>query len=511
MIDSPLFYTLITFLPATLGFLGCVFHRILFPISISFLAGITVFSFAGIFNAWELSYTLMWTGGIQFSFDLFTYQLLFGASFSILSSLVLFRKFLSHYFYQISLILLSALIVAFSAIDLVSIYIALELTGFCAFLLIADRSDNKSLFNSFQYLIGGGLAMLIYLIGVISAFQFSGSFLIKDLSSATPIALCLIVAGLLTKAGIFICGLWVPNIYSHASPQSSSILAGCVTCAGIAPIARMSNDLVPIANSMVVIGVLSAVIAALYAVFERNDGRALGWSSVSQLGLAILSPTYACVYAMQHGICKTLLFSTLNPEDPPPPIHQDISKHHQLDFKDENILSNFQNYSSLIVFVVASLSVMAFPLTSGFITKNLLKGDIPINAKIIVSTSTLLTTTVYVRLIWSRIQTFLKFNKIINKKTLEQSIHSRWHVNQFYLCACTVGIIVFGVSEWSFMTYQNIYSALTATALGIILFASVVGLQTSKIVKPVTRTLDLVGAPFVVAALLLANLLYFKI
>jgi len=510
MIDSPLFYAIITFLPATLGFLGCVFHRILFPISISYLISITAFSLAGIFNSWESSYTLMWAGGIQFSFDQSTYQLLFGTSFSILSSLLLFRKFLSHYFYQISLILLSALTVAFSAVDLVSIYIALELTGFCAFLLIADRGDNKSLFNSFQYLIGGGLAMLIYLIGVISAFQFSGSFLIKDLSSATPIALCLIVAGLLTKAGIFICGLWVPNIYSHASPQSSSILAGCVTCAGIAPIARMSNDLIPIANSMVVIGVLSAVIAALYAVFERNDGRALGWSSVSQLGLAILSPTYACIYAMQHGICKTLLFSTLNPEAPRP-IHPDKSIDHYLEPQDNDRLSNFQNYSSLIVFIVASLSVMAFPFTSGFVTKNLLKGDIPTNAKIIVSTSTLLTTTVYIRLIWSRIQIFLKFNKIINKENVEKAISSRWYFNQFYLCACTAGIIIFGINDWSFMTYQNIVNALTATALGITLYASVVGLQTSKMVKPVTRTLDLVGAPFVVAALLLANLLYFKI
>ena len=71
---------------------------------------------------------------------------------------------------------------------------------FCAFILIADRNDNKSLFHSFQYLIGGGLAMLIYLIGVVQGFQFSGSFLISDLSTATTPALCLIVAGLLTTA-----------------------------------------------------------------------------------------------------------------------------------------------------------------------------------------------------------------------------------------------------------------------------------------------------------------------
>ena len=52
---------------------------------------------------------------------------------------------------------------------------------------------------------------------------------------------------------------------------------------------------------------------------------------------------------------------------------------------------------------------------------------------------------------------------------------------------------------------------LAAVFLGGILFVSVVGIQADDFVKPVTRTLDLVGAPFLVAALLLANLLYLKI
>ena len=70
--------------------------------------------------------------GIQFSFDQFTYPFCLGQAFHF-TSLLLFRKQLSHYFYQISFVLLTALTVAFSAVDLISIYIALELTGFCAF------------------------------------------------------------------------------------------------------------------------------------------------------------------------------------------------------------------------------------------------------------------------------------------------------------------------------------------------------------------------------------------
>ena len=56
-----------------------------------------------------------------------------------------------------------------------------------------------------------------------------------------------------------------------------------------------------------------------------------------------------------------------------------------------------------------------------------------------------------------------------------------------------------------------VFSAIVSAILGGILFISVVGIQADEFVKPITRTLDLVGAPFLVAALLLANLLYLKI
>ena len=499
MINSSIFFAALTYTPATLGFLGCIKPKTIFPLAILTLLGISGISLAALQQGFEISYKLMWTGGIEFTFDQYTFPLLLGASLSILIVLSIYRDKLSHYFYQICLVLLTALTVSFSAQDLISIYIALELTGFCAFILIADRNDNKSLFHSFQYLIGGGLAMLIYLIGVVQGFQFSGTFLIADLSTATTPALCLIVAGLLTKAGIFICGLWVPNIYSHANRQSAAILSGCVTCAGVAPIARLSEGMEPIGNSMVVIGVLSAIIAALYAVFERDDGRALGWSSVSQLGLAILSPSYACIYAMQHGICKTLLFSTLT------------STNGEKDSKnfEQSSPTNVPEWLLVSIFIIASLSIMGFPLTAGFITKTWLKGDIPIEAKLITSTSTLLTATVYARLIWNRSAKY--FRKLSERDSLIHKQDFGINIQTLILVASGVSLIYYGLSYTGAYYYDNIQSSLTAIVLASFLYTSVAGLQTENFVKPVTRTLDLVGAPFVVAALLLANLFYFKI
>ena len=72
-------------------------------------------------------------------------------------------------------------------------------------------------------------------------------------------------------------------------------------------------------------------------------------------------------------------------------------------------------------------------------------------------------------------------------------------------------IVVFGLSAPELYTLTALKSALMSAVLGCVLYVSVVGIHVDEFVKPVTRTLDLVGAPFLVAALLLANLLYLKI
>ena len=509
MINTEILLPGLIFLPAVLGFIGCVLPRITFPVGVLMLLVYAGLSATLIGSDASYAFTLIGEGGIQFSVDNYTFPLVFGSAITLLIVFALFSKRFSHYYYQVCLVLFTALLISFSTVDLVSMFIALELLGFSAFLLIADRNDQKSLFHAFQYLIGGGLAMLIYLIGVVQAFTFTGSFLLEDLSQAPETALCLIIAGLLTKSGVFLCGLWVPNIYSHANCQSSAILSGCVTCAGIAPIARMSQSLAPISDSMVVIGVISAVIAAIYAVFERESGRALGWSSVSQLGIAILSPTYACIYAMQHGICKALLFSTLHATTTEP------QSDHHLHNPSKSSPPPVEELIRVVVFVVASLSIMGFPLLSGFVTKNWVKGDLPYEAKIIYSTAALLTSTVYARLIFDRVSHFVKhihFKASIRVSQLSRNLIDLMSSPRLMvLLTSVVFLIAYSFVDVDLYSTISIRSAIVSALLGGVLFISVVGIQADEFVKPVTRTLDLVGAPFLVAALLLANLLYLKI
>jgi multicomponent Na+:H+ antiporter subunit D len=122
-----------------------------------------------------------------------------------------------------------------------------------------------------------------------------------------------------------------------------------------------------------------------------------------------------------------------------------------------------------------------------------------------------MTTTVYARLIWSRIVRFRNnLDERIGQADNKTKI-STLNPRSFILIVS--GILLIGCSFSYIGAYYpaNIRDSFIALILGTILYTSVAGLQAEDIVKPVTRTLDLVGAPFVVAALLLANLFYFKI
>ena len=55
----------------------------------------------------------------------------------------------------------------------------------------------------------------------------------------------------------------------------------------------------------------------------------------------------------------------------------------------------------VVVFIVASLSIMGFPLLAGFITKNWFKYDIPCGAKIIFAATTLLACIFMHDMFWS--------------------------------------------------------------------------------------------------------------
>ena len=266
------------------------------------------------------------------------------------------------FFYAQAIILHGSLNAAFACADFISLYVALEVSGIAAFLLITYTRTDRSIWVGLRYLFISNTAMLFYLVGAVLAYQTNHSFSFASLRGAPPEALALIFLGLLIKGGIFVSGLWLPLTHSESETPVSALLSGVVVKAGVYPLVRcalMVDELDPLIR---IFGVGTALLGVFYAVFEKDAKRMLAFHTVSQLGFILAAPVVGGFYALTHGLVKSALFL----------IAGALPSRNFKELQHKPI-----NTTVWIALVIASFSISGFPLLSGFgakvlTTKNLL-------------------------------------------------------------------------------------------------------------------------------------------
>ncbi|MCP9883542.1 proton-conducting membrane transporter [Synechococcus sp. ATX 2A4] len=198
---------------------------------------------------------------------------------------------------------------AFVVMDLVSLYVTLEVVGISAFLLILISRSDRSLWVALRYLLIGNTVMTLFLIGAALVYLERGSFRFEAVAGTTSIAaLALLLVGLLMKSGLFLSGLWLPVTHAEAPAEVSALLSGVVVTAGIAPLLRLSCGVPALGPVITGIGLASAVLGLVFALADADAKRLLAWSTLSQMGLVALSPVAGGFYALSHGTAKAVLF-----------------------------------------------------------------------------------------------------------------------------------------------------------------------------------------------------------
>jgi multicomponent Na+:H+ antiporter subunit D len=255
------------------------------------------------------------------------------------------------FFYTQSIILHGSVNAAFLCADFISLYVALEVIGIAAFLLIAYPRTNRSIWVGLRYLFVSNVAMLFYLVGAVLVYQANHSFAFTGLSSAPTEAVALIVLGLLSKGGIFVSGLWLPLTHSESETPVSAMLSGVVVKTGVFPLVRcalMVEEVEPIVR---IFGVGTALLGVVYAIFEQDTKRTLAFSTVSQLGWILAAPMVGGFFALAHGLAKSTLFL----------IAGNLPSRNFKELQDKPI-----NTLLWIPLIIASLSISGFPLCVGF-------------------------------------------------------------------------------------------------------------------------------------------------
>ena len=243
------------------------------------------------------------------SFALFFKLLFLGiAALVILAStdyVFRFARFQGEYHALVLLSCLGMMLMA-ATMELISIYVALELTSISLYILVGFLKDARSSEASLKYLLLGAVASAMLLYGMALVFGVTGETRLGEIAAviqalapdgvlANPaliLGIVLMVAGFGFKIAAVPFHMWVPDVYEGAPTPVTAYLSVGSKAAGFAVILRVFYSAFGLPGWLSLDwGLVFAVLAAIgmtlgnvAAIPQTNIKRMLGYSSIAQAG-----------------------------------------------------------------------------------------------------------------------------------------------------------------------------------------------------------------------------------
>ncbi len=268
--------------------------------------------------------------------------------------------------------------------NLLFLYFGWEGVGLCSYLLIGfwykDPANGAAARKAFVVTRVGDTFMAI---GLFILFHELSTLNIQELLVKAPqtwgqstewldigtIAALLLLGGAVGKSAQLPLQTWLPDAMAGPTPVSALIHAATMVTAGVYLIARthVLFELSPLALQMVgVVGAVTLLLAGFTALTQTDIKRVLAYSTMSQIGYMFLALgagawSAGIFHLMTHAFFKALLFLSAGSVI--------LAMHHEQDmFR----MGGLRDKIPFVfwVFVIGCLGLVAFPLTSGFFSKD---------------------------------------------------------------------------------------------------------------------------------------------
>jgi NADH-quinone oxidoreductase subunit L len=248
-------------------------------------------------------------------------------------------------------------------------YGAWELVGACSYLLIsfwhqksaATQAAKKAfLINRF-----GDIALLFGLIALglhFNTWQFSAMHGIAP----TLIGIAIITGGI-AKSAQFPFMSWLPDAMEGPTPASALIHAATMVAAGVFVGVRVYDITSPDTHLfMGIIGAISFITGAIFAIFQNDIKKTLAYSTISQLGLMwmAMGSDASLFHLLTHGIFKAGLFLAAG------------AVIHTVHSQSLNDMGGLRKRAPLatLAYLIFGAGLMGLPLTGGFFSKENIAG-----------------------------------------------------------------------------------------------------------------------------------------
>lgn len=178
-----------------------------------------------------------------------------------------------------------------------------EIMSLASFFLVTTEHEIKEVrVAGWIYLVATHLATSFLMVFFILLSQKSGSFDLLFLFA---------VIGFGTKAGIFPFHVWLPQAHPAAPSAISALMSGAMIKTGIYGILRVIPLLGPPplwwGGLLMVMGILSAVLGALYSLMQQDLKRLLAYSSVENIGIITMGVGLGLMGMTRHDLIVTSL------------------------------------------------------------------------------------------------------------------------------------------------------------------------------------------------------------
>src|SRR5579859_392150 len=265
---------------------------------------------------------LLWQGGfigksafggflVLDGFALFFEALFLTAAILVILSATTFanrEQLVEAEFYVMTLFSTAGLMLMAAGNELMSIYLAIEVTSLSlAFLAAWNKRDAiagqglKSTEAGIKFFLLSAMSTAVLLYGMAMLYGVSGATTLADISKvltgapspAALLSVTMLVAGLGFKIAAAPFQLWTPDVYQGAATPATAFFSVGSKAAGFAVILRIFNGALPGISPewAVLFGVLAFItmtVGNLVAIVQTNIKRLMAYSSITHVGYMLI-------------------------------------------------------------------------------------------------------------------------------------------------------------------------------------------------------------------------------
>ena len=299
-------------------------------------------------------------------------------------------------YYSLIAIMVFGMFLMASAVDLIVIYLAIEIVSIVSFILAGYLKNNlRSNESALKYVIYGAFSSGIMLFGMSIIFGLAGStkyFAIQEAmwhleGSATfafTLASIFILAGFGYKISAVPFHFWTPDVYEGAPTSITAYLSVAPKAVGFAAIIRFFHTVfgdggalidpsiftfseIPWPQLLAIISVVTMTLGNLVALQQKSIKRMLAYSSIAHAGYMLMAlPT-----ASSQGIYAIMIYLVMY-------LFMNLGAFFVLIYlKSQGMGESIKDFQGLgwripiigIIMTVFMLSLTGIPPTAGFIGK----------------------------------------------------------------------------------------------------------------------------------------------